>query len=181
MKNFNKFLLWNLLTCYPVHIIVSSNYSRYLQIFWSFGFEARSVFLDISNAFDKVWHWGFISKLKQNWCIPEIDDIGPCEDLGPRTLQRGPWSTTLRRSRTQDPMRGQDPGPCWENAKSRTLRGPRTHEPFERIQDSEPCYDVGPRIEPYWMDPGSKTRSRGPRTHRTVLRTRKFVERTVNF
>ena len=142
-----------------------------LLIFW----------LRSKKCLSRYSNWGFISKLKQNWRIPEIDDTGPCEDLGPRTLQRGPWSTTLRRSRTQDPMRGQDPGPCWENAKSRTLRGPRTHEPFERIQDSEPCYDLGPRIEPYWMDPGSKTRSRGPRTHRTVLRTRKFVERTVNF
>ena len=30
------------------------------------GLEVRSVFLDISKAFDKVWHEGHIFKLKQN-------------------------------------------------------------------------------------------------------------------
>ena len=30
------------------------------------GLEVRGVFLDISKAFDKVWHNGFIYKLKQN-------------------------------------------------------------------------------------------------------------------
>ena len=29
------------------------------------GFEVRSVFLDISKAFDKVWYEGIISELKQ--------------------------------------------------------------------------------------------------------------------
>ena len=38
------------------------------EIYSSFddGFEVRSVFLDISKAFDKVWHEGIISKLKHN-------------------------------------------------------------------------------------------------------------------
>ena len=38
------------------------------EIYQSFddGLEVRRVFLDISKAFDKVWHEGFIYKLKQN-------------------------------------------------------------------------------------------------------------------
>ena len=38
------------------------------EIYKSFdnGFEVRGVFIDISNAFEKVWHEGHIFKLKQN-------------------------------------------------------------------------------------------------------------------
>ena len=38
------------------------------EIYKSFddGLEVRSVFLDISKAFDKVWHNGVIFKLEQN-------------------------------------------------------------------------------------------------------------------
>ena len=37
------------------------------EIYQSFdeGFDVRSVFLDISKTFDKVWHDGIIFKLKQ--------------------------------------------------------------------------------------------------------------------
>ena len=63
-------------------LIISSNQSRFKpgdscirqllpithEIYKSFdsGFEVRGVFLDISKAFDKVWHEGIIFKLKQN-------------------------------------------------------------------------------------------------------------------
>ena len=38
------------------------------EIYQSFdeGFDVRIVFLDISKAFDKLWHDGIIFKLKQN-------------------------------------------------------------------------------------------------------------------
>ena len=38
------------------------------EIYKSFdvGLEVRSVFLDISKAFDKVWHYSIIFKLTQN-------------------------------------------------------------------------------------------------------------------
>ena len=38
------------------------------EIYQSFdeGFDVRSVFLNISKAFDKLWHDGIIFKLKQN-------------------------------------------------------------------------------------------------------------------
>ena len=37
--------------------------------------EARAVFLDISKAFDKVWHKGLIFKLKQNGISENILNI----------------------------------------------------------------------------------------------------------
>ena len=38
------------------------------EIYQSFdeGFDVRIIFLDISKAFDKLWHDGIIFKLKQN-------------------------------------------------------------------------------------------------------------------
>ena len=38
------------------------------------GFEVRGVFLDISKAFDKVWHNGLIYKLKQNGVARDLLD-----------------------------------------------------------------------------------------------------------
>ena len=39
------------------------------------GFEVRGVFLDISKAFDKVWHEGLIYKLQQNGISGELLNI----------------------------------------------------------------------------------------------------------
>ena len=39
------------------------------------GFEVRSVFLEISKAFDKVWHEGIIFKLKQNGVSDDLLNI----------------------------------------------------------------------------------------------------------
>ena len=37
--------------------------------------EVRAIFLDISKAFDKIWHDGLIFKLKTEWCIWYIVEI----------------------------------------------------------------------------------------------------------
>ena len=39
------------------------------------GLEVRGIFLDISKAFDKVWHGGLISKLCQNGICSEMINI----------------------------------------------------------------------------------------------------------
>ena len=47
------------------------------EIYKSFndGFEGRERFLDISKAFDKVWHQGIIFKLRQNDILGELLNI----------------------------------------------------------------------------------------------------------
>ena len=47
------------------------------EIYQSFddNLEVRAVFLDISKAFDKVWHKGLIFKLKQNGISDKILNI----------------------------------------------------------------------------------------------------------
>ena len=49
------------------------------EIYPSFddGFEARSVFLDIFKAVDKLWHEGIIFKLKQNGISDDLLNILP--------------------------------------------------------------------------------------------------------
>ena len=44
------------------------------EIYKSFdnGFDVKSVFVDISKAFDKVWHKDIIFKLKQNSIFGEF-------------------------------------------------------------------------------------------------------------
>ena len=39
------------------------------------GLEVRGVFLDISKAFDKVWHEGLIYKLQQNGISGELMNV----------------------------------------------------------------------------------------------------------
>ena len=47
------------------------------EIYQSFddNLEVRAVFLDISKAFDKVWHKGLVFKLKQNGILDKILNI----------------------------------------------------------------------------------------------------------
>ena len=39
------------------------------------GYETRGVFLDISEAFDKVWYEGLLHKLKENGISSKLSDI----------------------------------------------------------------------------------------------------------
>ena len=49
---------------YCINLLLSITHDIYQ--FLDQGYEVRGVFLDISKAFDKVWHKGLIHKLKQN-------------------------------------------------------------------------------------------------------------------
>ena len=67
------------------------------EIYQSFddGFEVRSVFLDISKAFDKVWHNGLIYKLKQNGVAGDLLDTltNFLKERKQRVVLNGQYST----------------------------------------------------------------------------------------
>ena len=59
------------------------------------GFEVRGVFLDISKAFDKVWHNGLVYKLKQNGVAGDLLDIliNFLKERKQRLILNGQYST----------------------------------------------------------------------------------------
>ena len=63
--------------CKPGDSCINQLLSITHEIYSSFDdvFEIRSVFLDISKAFDKVWHEGIIFKLKQNGISDDLLNI----------------------------------------------------------------------------------------------------------
>ena len=56
-----------------INQLLSITYEIYSSI--DDGFEVRSVFLDISKVFDKVWHEGIIFKLQQNGISDDLLNI----------------------------------------------------------------------------------------------------------
>ena len=69
------------------------------EIYQSFddGFEVRGVFLDISKAFDKVWHDGLIYKLKQNGVAGDLLDTltNFLKERKQRVVLNGQYSTWI--------------------------------------------------------------------------------------
>ena len=59
------------------------------------GFEVRGVFLDVSEAFNKVWHNGFIYKLNQNGVAGDLLDTltNFLKDRKQRVVLNGQYST----------------------------------------------------------------------------------------
>ena len=60
-----------------VTLVLISFYQLLMKLssYFDDGFEVRSVFLDISKAFDKVWHKGIIFKLLQNGILDDLLNI----------------------------------------------------------------------------------------------------------
>ena len=59
----------------PVSININQSITHEINKSFDDGIEVRSVFLDISKAFDKVWHEGVIFKLKQNGISGDLLNI----------------------------------------------------------------------------------------------------------
>ena len=78
------------------------------EIYSSFDdvFEVRSVFLDISKAFDKVWHEGIIFKLQQNGISDDLLNIS---------------SDFLRNRKQRVTLNGQSSS--WTNVNAGVLQG----------------------------------------------------------
>ena len=60
--------------CKPGDSCINQLLSVSYEIYKAFndGFEVRSTFLDISKAFDKVWHQGVIFKLRDNGILDDV-------------------------------------------------------------------------------------------------------------
>ena len=56
-----------------INLLLSVTHEAYSS--FDDGFEVRSVFLDISKVFDKVWHEGIIFKLQQNGISGDLLNI----------------------------------------------------------------------------------------------------------
>ena len=59
----------------PVSININQSITHEINKSFDDELEVRSVFLDISKAFDKVWHEGVIFKLKQNGISGDLLNI----------------------------------------------------------------------------------------------------------
>ena len=70
----NKLIFKNQSGFQPGHSCINQLLSITGKFFTSFGngLKVRSISLDISKAFDKVWHKGLIFKLKQNSIYGEL-------------------------------------------------------------------------------------------------------------
>ena len=76
-----------------INQLISITYEIYKSL--DDGYEVRVVFLDISNAFDKVWHQGLHSKLRQNGISGELLNTLPdfLDNRTQRVILSGQYSS----------------------------------------------------------------------------------------